>query len=906
MIHQFRDCTSNASIARKMFVAFVTLVLIVGLLPSHVFAEPEDQTTPGGTPATITNNQQVPGNGQPSDGGPANNENTPTKTDNPSPAGKENEDVPTATGDPSQTNSPINDNQPKLLSAPQPVQAESVLQPQANKAIEGPTRPSESEWTRDTIALTPNGQIVVDKVFALKNCTINSNMTSYDYAIDVQSGSFTMEGGIFQYPSEAAKGIVHAASGTSATLSTVSINGGVPSSFNGANIIQIDQNAQVTLGGHAARINYFKDASIQNDGTFVVSEGSEAHFPLNIISLKGTGTPLTVESGATLTIYKGTITMQDNQGIVVKSGGKLELDGSTIVAAGSRIPVTVEKGGVLEVKNGATFQINRQGSASPAATHLYAHKHWDLEDSQPSSNASVAVRLYSGPSATEQEFTGATTWVDASNGWTADFGEWPTYWNNNEQVPAVYTIRELDDNSQEVTSGSIALISGTEYMVTYAEPHTATKDGELTLDVTNTLKFTSVSLEATKTLVGCELAGGDFTFRLLGANNEVLQQKTNDADGLVAFDPIILPAPGTYSYAVEEVPGNESGMTYDTSKHEAIVTVTQEEDGSFATHVANRRDGKDVGTIAFQNEVEVAKTYEPVSANVVVTKTLEGRPLEAGEFTFHLDDAHGESRQSKANDANGIVKFDALTFEAPGTYVYHVREDEGNPAITYDSAYHVVTFHVHDAGDGKLEVQKTIELNDKHVDALAFDNVVDGVSEHEPVMVVLEATKTLEGRTLKNDEFSFQLDDAHGEAIQTATNNAKGSVSFDALNVDKPGTYVWVIREVAGSEKGMTYDKRVFDATAKIEEGSNGELVVSSITYTLDGNKVDGAAFLNKYETSAGGGGTPAKETNNTKTTGSTVTPKTGDASLPIGAVSGGALLALCAGVFVCRNGERR
>ncbi len=876
---------------RKLFSVLMMLVLIASLLPSHVLAESKDQTMRDGgeTPATMYNGRQA------SNGEPANNEETPETT-----------------GKPSQTDTTTNTVKAESLSATQsmqdaqPAQDEGstqndlVLKAQENKTISDQTRPSESEWNRDTITMNPNGQIVVDKPFTLGRCTVNSNMTAYDYAIDVQSGSLTLEGGIFQYPTQAAKGIVYARSGTSVALTTVSINGGVPSDFGGANIIGIDQNAHVALGGQAAWINYFKNAAIQNNGSFTVSQGSEAHFLRNTITLKGSGTPLTVESGATLTVYKSTLTMQDNQGIVVKNGGKLVLDGATIVAAGSRLPITVEKGGVLEVRNGTTFENSGSAPAS-AAAHPSVHKLWELGDSNPPSGLSVAVRLYSGPSAEDQQFTGAIAWIDAAGGWTADFGDWPAYWNNDEKVPAVYSIREVDDDGQDVMPGSTALIGGAQYKASYTEPQPASGSDVTTFNVTNTRIATTVSLEATKTLVGRELAGGDFTFRLRGSNSELLQEKTNDADGLVVFDPVSLPGPGTYAYTVEEVPGNEPGLTYDTSRHEANVTVTQAEDGSFSTHVAYKRDGNEVGTIAFQNEAEVTQTYESVSASTVATKTLEGRPLKAGEFTFHLDDAHGESKQSKTNDANGIVVFDELVFDAPGTYVYHVREDENNPATAYDSAYHVVTFHVHDAGDGKLVAEKTIELDEKHVDALAFDNVVNGVSEYEPVSVALEATKTLEGRTLKEGEFSFLLDDAHGETIQTTNNDAEGAVRFDAVSVNKPGTYAWVIHEVVGDEKGMTYDERFFDASAKVEEGSDGKLVVGSITYTTEGNEVDQAAFVNKCK--ASDGGTPAKEDPSTKTTtGKAATPKTGDPSLLPGALLGMALLAACLGALARKS----
>lgn len=796
-----------------------------------------------------------------------------------------------------------------LAGRPLFAQGEPVLEPQAtNVSISEQTTPAESEWNDYRISLTPAGQIVVNNAFTLRKSTINSLAKNYPFAIDVTGGSFTMDGGIFQYPNKNnVTGFVHAHGGTSVTLTTTNVNGGVAEDFGGANVIQIDENASMTLGGHAFRLSFFNNAAIENNGTLTVSEGSEASFTRDIIVLKGTGTPLTIESGAELTMYGGTVTMQDNQGIVVKDGGKLVLENTTIKAAGTRMPITVEEGGTLEIRGTTSIQDDRQGSDF---VHPGTRKLWELGGSEPPSGVSVAVRLYSGPSATDQRFTGATAWVDTNNGWTADFGEWPKYAEDG-QTPVVYTVRELDDSGQEMAAGSTGLIGGTEYKASYGEYQPAAGDMTTMFDVTNARQTTTVALEATKTLVGRELAGGDFTFRLRDANDAVLQEKTNDAAGLVVFDPIGVFGTGVFAYTVEEVPGNEADMTYDTSKHAVNVTVTQAEDGSFTSQYAYTRDGKDVGTVAFENEVEVAKTYEPVTANITATKTLEGRLLEEGEFTFHLDDAHGESIQSKANDANGIVVFDELTFKEPGTYVYHVCEDEGNPAITYDSAYHVVTFHVHDAGDGKLVAQKTIELDGKRMDALAFDNVVsEEVPVFEPVTVSLGAAKTLEGRTLKDGEFDFRLDDAHGETIQTKANDAKGAVSFDALTVDKPGTYTWAIREVVGSDTDVTYDERVYDATAKVEEGPDGALVVDSVAYTLDGKEVEQAGFQNKYQGSdeeetpkkdSGSDTNTNKDTNTdpdtkkqttavtpttkatttTTTTTTAATPKTGDETLP-------------------------
>ncbi len=865
-------------------LALAVLTLVLALLPSYVLAESDDQPPLAQTPASELND------------------------------GSSSVDELVAQAPESEPAT--------LLPGASAVQDEAQLEAQAtNITISEQCTPDESEWSDYRISLTPGGQFVINKAFTLKGTIYND--TSYDHAIDVQSGNFMWPSGIFQYvSSNNTSGALHVRSGASTTMGALTFNGGVAKDLGGSSIILIDQGGQLIMNGHTARIDFFTNGAIENNGSLVVLEGSEASFTRDTIAFKGSGTPLTIESGATVEVFRGTITMQDNQGFVVKSGGKLVLDATTIKAAGTRLPVTVEPGGMLEILGGTTFQnVRPQTPGGPATTHLGVQKLWELGEDEPSSDSSVTVRLYAGPSAEEQHFTGATAEVSGRQSWKADLGEWPAYWDNNEQVPAVYTVRELGDDGQDIAPGSKATINGSSYVVSYGEPRpSSSNDGMTELSVTNTHEALSVTLEASKTLVGRELAANEFRFRLLGENDVLLQEKTNDVDGLVVFDPISLPGFGTYTYAVEEVPGNEAGMTYDAARYEVAVTVNRAEGGGFATSVNYTRDGEDVGALAFRNQVEEAeqKSYAPVSVGLEATKTLEGRALRDGEFSFRLDDASGRAVQTKSNDSDGVVRFDALTFEEPGTYAFQVRESEGNPAVSYDPAYHVVTFHVSDAGGGRLVAERTIELDGVRVDALAFRNRAEAEERaYEPVSVGLEATKTLEGRALRDGEFSFQLDDVQGEGVQTKANDAEGAVRFDALSVDKPGTYVWTLREVTGSEAGVTYDTRVYHATAQVEEGSNGSLVLRSLTYTLDGKKVDRAEFSNKYE--AGGkdkgkdtpsdkpsdkpSDTPSDKTtskpSNTKpAAGKTTLPTTGDDSMPAVALLAAALLVSCVGVF--------
>lgn len=359
-------------------------------------------------------------------------------------------------------------------------------------------------------------------------------------------------------------------------------------------------------------------------------------------------------------------------------------------------------------------------------------------------------------------------------------------------------------------------------------------------------EYPSVHLEATKSLVGRELAEGEFSFELRNADGGLIETKSCDANGVVAFDSLHFESAGTYDYLITEVAGNDESVAYDTCAY-LVHVVVSEENGKLHATTSYTRNGEEVGEVAFANKAKTTRTYTPASASLELTKTLEGSVLEPGQFSFRLYGTTGEQLQTKSNDANGVVLFDQLTFDEPGTYAYQIREDEGNPAITYDEAYHVVTFHVHDTGDGELTVTKTIELDGQAVDSPAFHNTVEGAPSRKAVPVRIEAAKTLEGRMMDAGQFSFTLDDADGRPIQTKANDENGAVVFDPVSFDEEGTYAFRVHEVTGEDAKVTYDGRVHVVTVTVRAGADGTLAATT-RVTVDGEEVDALAFDNHYE----------------------------------------------------------
>jgi len=212
----------------------------------------------------------------------------------------------------------------------------------------------------------------------------------------------------------------------------------------------------------------------------------------------------------------------------------------------------------------------------------------------------------------------------------------------------------------------------------------------------------TITIEATKTLVGKELEAGKYEFELK-EGDKVIGTATNAADGKVVFPSITYTEAGTHTYTVAEKAGNEENVTYDTTVH----TVTVE--------VADNGQGKLVSTItgnkpAFVNKYTAPtppptpnpQQPTPATATIQANKVLTGKELKDGQFEFELT-FQGNVVDTAKNKADGSVTFKSQSFTSPGKYEYTITEKAGNEAgVTYDKAVHKVTVEVAYDTNGKL------------------------------------------------------------------------------------------------------------------------------------------------------------------------------------------------------------
>ena len=336
---------------------------------------------------------------------------------------------------------------------------------------------------------------------------------------------------------------------------------------------------------------------------------------------------------------------------------------------------------------------------------------------------------------------------------------------------------------------------------------------------------TSAVIELDKTLTGRDLVDGEFSFELYEGANK-LQTVTNKS-GKVTFESISYTAEGEHTYTVKEVKGNNATIAYDASEKQVTVKVTRDGDALKAEVVYPESK-------TFVN----AFTPNATTATIELSKELTGRDLVDGEFSFELYE--GANKLQTVTNKSGKVTFESISYTAEGEHTYTVKEVKGNvPGITYDTAEKQVTVQVTKDGDN---LKATVVYPESKVFANTY-------SAPSPAKAQISASKILEGRDLKDGEFSFNLLDEAGEVLQTKQNAADGSVAFDEISYsqeDTGKTFHYTIKEVIpqSQEKGMTYDQASIEVTVTVTKDDASNTIKATVAY---GEK---RSFTNTFVTS--------------------------------------------------------
>ena len=454
-----------------------------------------------------------------------------------------------------------------------------------------------------------------------------------------------------------------------------------------------------------------------------------------------------------------------------------------------------------------------------------------------------------------------------------------------------YVVEDNNDGKLVVKSSTVKPSEGTENGVSPGTMAFANsyQPGQTSYQISGTKVLKNADPATTRTP-----ADGEFTFALIDVATGQEIDRTTNVGNAFTFKAISYTATGSHAYQVKEVAGHDGTITYSDAVLDVTVNVTDDGGSGQLTATAS----KAAADLTFTN------TYTPTAttATITGTKALTGRDLAEGEFSFDLKDADGNVVQTVQNGVDGTFGFAPLQLDKVGTYVYTVSEQAGATAngVTYDTTVFTATVTVtENAETHELEAQVAYSTGGKAVDAVAFCNSYAPAATE----VKLGASKVLSGEDLKEGQFSFQLKDTDGKVLQTAKNAADGTVGFEAISYDKPGTYTYSISEVDDGQKNVTYDATEHQVTVTVTDDGAGHLV-ATVAYGGDVAPV----FKNTYTPPT----TPPTEPPTNPPSKSPVPkeekpglPYTGDTSLSpmaLGGIAGGAVVLIAAGVILRRR----
>lgn len=357
-----------------------------------------------------------------------------------------------------------------------------------------------------------------------------------------------------------------------------------------------------------------------------------------------------------------------------------------------------------------------------------------------------------------------------------------------------------------------------------------------------------------------------------------------DADGEGGVQTMSAQRTKTFTYTVAES-GDVAGVTNDPEASKTFeVAVTDNDDGTISV------SGPTSAAFTFVNTYAVESvTFDPTGEGALsISKTLTGRDMSEGEFSFELvetvDGAEAVvSTGTAAAAADGeaaAASFAPITYTEPGEHTYTLREVKGEAGgVDYDSREYTVKASVVDNGDGTLSVKMGFD----GAEAATFENAYAA----DPTSVSLQAAKVLEGADLADGQFTFQMLDREGKVFREARNDAEGAVAFPAIEFTEAGTYTYAVVEKNDGQEGVTYDDARYEVVVTVADDGEGNLAAAVESNAGE----EGLVFENVYTAPADPEPAPLPPADDGD--GATLV-KTGDAA-PTAPLVGGALAAAAA-----------
>ena len=378
--------------------------------------------------------------------------------------------------------------------------------------------------------------------------------------------------------------------------------------------------------------------------------------------------------------------------------------------------------------------------------------------------------------------------------------------------------------------------------------------------------------EGTKTLLSekknkLTIKAGEFKFSVYYAGHEDRKPvttgvTTSGKDAAIHF--------GTLSYTVSDLEklvtkgyatktakedGAEYSINYVVTENATDNSALQQNTQStpFRVVVKDNAGGRlsvESGTgkkLDFENEYK----SEKAAVSFEGLKVLEGRKLNADEFTFHVtsddENAPMPEQTEVKNKANGRISFGTVTYgkddlgdATEKTFTYKVKESGNRPGVANDTETKTVKVTVKDDGKGHI----TAETDPKTAPLFAFNNTYSTKPMDSAVTGQVQIKKALAGRSMEEGEFHFVLKNEEGKTLDNAVNDKDGNITFKKLTFKNVGTYNYTVEEVAGNDRHITYDTNSYNVSAAVTDNLDGTLKVTwtsgtgailfKNTYTVD------------------------------------------------------------------------
>ena len=469
--------------------------------------------------------------------------------------------------------------------------------------------------------------------------------------------------------------------------------------------------------------------------------------------------------------------------------------------------------------------------------------------------------------------------------------------NKNATLTVTTTVKkgsEVVDIQSVTTGGKDQKKATVAFANTYNDkPETLGGDGE-------------VKINAKKSLTNRPMVADEFKFHVKDNKGDPVTSGTNSTDGTITFAPVTYDTDKlikdakagiaaksvkegayvyTYDYTVVEDDSNfADGVTGIHTSFPIKVIVTDDGKGNLSIEVVYPEGSENV--LTFKN---IYGADESAGLNINGRKMLEvesgtNAPDITGKYTFTIEGSEGAPMPEKTtatNDKTGNVDFGDIQYtmenvfgsepaplaaetkeadeagaeptdesdkimpvkseERTKEFTYTVKESGNVPGVHNDSDK---TFKVTvtDNGDGTITVDGPKDF------AFEFTNTYRVAPVDYSINTDLTINKELDGRELREGEFTFELVSKDGKVVSTATNSADGSVAFKAITYKTPGTYNYVIREQKGSAGGVEYDSAEHTVVVVVTDNGNGTMTAKAELKSRNGEDAkDTIVFKNSY-----------------------------------------------------------